>query len=89
MKTINNTQKKAILAIRLVRALQAAYVQQCKFLGEANKLARKGHSANIIKMIKGKIMGMLNKIRSELKKYESIPAFEHISYGGVIVSKLV
>jgi hypothetical protein len=73
MKTYTNV-------ITLCLTLKRAYVIACKALGLANKLGNKKH--------KGRILSRLNRIRSELKRYEDAPLFEMVCYNGVIVELL-
>lgn len=67
----------------IIQALKAAYVASCKGLKLANKLK----SAKD----KSRIMSRMNRIRSELKKWEKLvaDAFTSVKYDGLVISLLV
>ncbi len=64
--------------IQLIAALNKAYRAARKGLGIANKLGRND--------LKSRIMGNMNRIRAELKKYTALPLFTMIAYRGCIVA---
>jgi hypothetical protein len=69
---------KYTTVVILINALNKAYKAACKGLGIANKLGRND--------LKGRIMGNMNKIRAELKKYSALPLFMGVAYNGAIVA---
>ena len=71
---------KASTAHRITQTLEKAYIAACKGLGIANKLSDKSHKA--------RILGNMNRIRSELRKYSRVHAFENVAYRGCIESLL-
>ena len=64
--------------IQLIAALNKAYTAARKGLGIANKLGRND--------LKSRIMGNMNRIRAELKKFAQLPLFTVVSYRGCIVA---
>lgn len=76
--------KNSYFAIgHIIQALKAAYVASCKGLKLANKLK----SAKD----KSRIMSRMNRLRSELKKWEKLiaDAFTSVKYDGLVSSILV
>ena len=64
----------------LLNALNTAYLAAKRGLGLANKLGRND--------LKSVIMGNMNRIRAELRKYSSIPLFTVAAYNGIIKAKI-
>jgi hypothetical protein len=65
---------------QLIQALKLAYIASCKALGLANKL----------KASKSRILGQMNRLRAELKKWEAkiVHGLDMVCYSGCIAVKL-
>ena len=72
---------KIVSIANLVSALRVAYVAACKALGLANKLKDSKR--------RGQVMARLNKLRSELKKYDNgnLSIMESVAYRGLLINK--
>jgi hypothetical protein len=75
--------KNVYVVQQIVNNLKKAYVSACKGLSLANKLKNgKAH--------KSRIMGRLNRIRAELKKYENkFNGFDITPYTGMVLNLLI